>query len=92
MKEITKIIFYKLKFIESRRFIASSLSNLVNNIVEEIHKIKSIYRHNNKHCETCKIKYKDCECFLEYTNIKNDLTVYKCLYYNKNCQKSLMKT
>ena len=92
MKEITKIIFYKLKFIESRRFIPSSLSNLVNNIVEEIHKIKSIYRHNNKHCETCKIKYKDCEYFLEYTNIKNDLAVYKCLCYNKNCQKSLMKT
>ena len=92
MKEITKIIFYKLKFIESRRFIASSLSNLVNNIVEEIHKIKSIYGHNNKHCETCKIKFKDCECFLEYTNIKNGLKVYKCLCYNRNCQKSSMKT
>ena len=33
-------ISYKIKFIDSSRFIASSLSNLVDNLAEEIHKIK----------------------------------------------------
>ena len=30
---------------------ASSLSNLVNNLSEEIHRIKCKYRHDNKKCE-----------------------------------------
>ena len=38
------------------------------------------------------IKYKDCDCFLEYTNCKDDLMEYKSLCCNKNYQKNLMKT
>ena len=38
--EITKIISYILQFIDSTRFMASSLSNLVNNLSEGIHRIK----------------------------------------------------
>ena len=34
---------------------ASSLSNLANNLAEGIHKIKSKYRLDNKQCETCGI-------------------------------------
>ena len=34
---------------------ASSLSNLVNNLSEGIHRIKYKYRHNDKKCETCGI-------------------------------------
>ena len=56
---------------------ASSLSNLVNNLSEEIHKIKCKYRHDNKNCETCRIKYKYCGCFLEYANFKDDLIEHK---------------
>ena len=52
---------------------ASSLSNLANNLSEGIHKIKCKYGHDNKKCETCRIKYKNCECFLEYENFKDDL-------------------
>ena len=37
--------------------------------------------------EACRIKYKDCECFLEYTNFKDDLAEYKCLCCKKNYQK-----
>ena len=45
---------------------ASSLSNLVNNLSEGSHIIKCKYRHNDKKCETCgKIKYKYCECVLD---------------------------
>ena len=38
-KGITKKIFYRLQFIDSARFIGSSLSNLVNNLSEGIHNI-----------------------------------------------------
>ena len=57
-KEITKInedgnksvdsISYRITFIDSMRFMTTSLSNLVNNFAEGIHRIKC----------------KDCDCFL----------------------------
>ena len=65
---------------------ASSLSNLVNNLSEGIHKIKCKFGHDDKKCETCEIKYKYCNYFLEYTNFKNDLKEYKCLCCSKNYQ------
>ena len=47
---------------------ASSLSNLVDNLTEGIHKIKC----------------KDCDCFLEYESVKDNLIKYKCLSCNKD--------
>ena len=44
------------------------LSNLVDNLIEGIQKIQC----------------KDCDCFLEYENIKDNLIKYKCLSCNKN--------
>ena len=38
-----------------------------------------------KKCETCRIKYKYYDCFLEYTNFKDDLIEYKC------CSKSYQR-
>ena len=38
----------------------SSLSNLVNNLAEGIHKIKCKYGQDDKKCETCGIKKKGC--------------------------------
>ena len=56
--EITKNISYSLQFIDSARFLASSLSNLVNNFSEGIHKIKCKHGHKyDKKYETCGIKY-----------------------------------
>ena len=49
---------------------ASSLSNLVSNLSEEIHRIKCKLEHNDKKCETCRIKYKYADCFLEYINLR----------------------
>ena len=40
--------------------------------------------HGDKKCETCEIKYKYWDCFLEYTNFKDDLIGYKCFCCNKN--------
>ena len=47
---------------------ASSLSNLVDNLAEGFHKIKC----------------KDCDCFREYENVKDNLTKYECLSCNKD--------
>ena len=84
-KEVTKIdkdgnesvvtISYIIKFIDSTRFMATSLSNLVNNLTEGIRKIKC----------------KDCDCFLEYESVKDNSIKYKCLSSNKNYSKKLMK-
>ena len=57
---------------------ASFLSNLVNNLAEGIHKIKCKYGHDKKKCKKFEIEYKDCDCCLEYTNVKDDLVVHKC--------------
>ena len=47
---------------------ATSLSNLVDNLTEEIHKIK------------CKV----CDWFLEYESFNDNLIKYKCLSCNKD--------
>ena len=44
------------------------------------------YKHDDKKCETCGIKYKYCDCFIEYTNFKDDLIECKWLCCNKNYQ------
>ena len=51
-EEITKNISYILQFIDSTRFMPKSLSNLVNNLSVGIHRIKCIYGHDDKKCET----------------------------------------
>ena len=67
-KKFTKIISYRLQFIDSARFGASTLSSFGNTLAEGIDKIK--YKHDDKICETGVIKYKYCNCFLQYTNFK----------------------
>ena len=47
---------------------AISLSNLVDNLVEGI----------------CKIKCKYCGCFLEYESVRDNLIKYKCISCNKD--------
>ena len=66
-------ISYKIKFIDSVRFMGTSLSNLVDNLTEGIHKIKC----------------KDCGCFLEYENVKDNLIKYNCLFCNKEYSNKL---
>ena len=85
-EEVTKSISYILQFIDSSRFTANSLSNLVNNLSEGIHKIKCKCGHDDKKCKTCGIKYKYCNCFLEYMNFKDDLIEHNCLCCNNNYQ------
>ena len=72
--ESIETISYKIKFVDSARFMASSLPNLVDNLAEGIKKIKC----------------KDCECFLEYEGVKDNLMKYIFLAINI-FQTSLMK-
>ena len=71
--KVTQNVSYILQFIDSKRLMASSLSNLVNNLSEGTHKNNCKYKHDDKKVETCRIKYKHCYCFLEYTNFKDRL-------------------
>ena len=66
-------ISYKIKFINSVRFIASSISKLIDNLAEQIHEIKC----------------KHCHYFLEYESVKDTLIKYKCLSCNKDCSKKI---
>ena len=68
-------ISYKIKFIDSARFMTTSLSSLVDNLSEGIHKIKC----------------KDCDCFLEYESVQDNLIKYKFDLAVKIIQTSLMK-
>ena len=58
----------KKKNIDSTRSMASSLLNLVDNLAEGINKTKC----------------KDCDCFLEYGSVKDNLIKYKWLSCNKD--------
>ena len=85
-KKLQKNISFILQLIDSARFMASSLSSFVNNPFEEIHRIKCKYGYDDKKYDTYGIKYKYCDCFLEYTNFRDDLIEYICLCCNKNYQ------
>ena len=66
---------------------AISLPNIIINLAEGIYKIKCKYRHSDKKCETCGIKF--CESCLEYAKSKDDLIKYKYLCCKTNYQKKL---
>ena len=57
--------------------------------LEGIHKIKCKHGDEDKKCETCWIKYKYCDCFLENINFKDDLIERKRFSCNKNYQHKL---
>ena len=67
----------------------SSFSDLVNNLSEGINKIQCKYRHDDKKCETCRIKYKYCNCFLACTISKGNLIEQKCFMLQQNLSTKL---
>ena len=50
---------------DSAKFMASSLSNLANNLSEGIHRMKCYFGHDDIKCETCGIRFKYCDWFLD---------------------------
>ena len=57
-----KPIVYKIKFIDSFRFVSTSLSSLVDSLSDGLYNIKC----------------KDCNSFLDYMNFYDDKLVYRC--------------
>ena len=68
---------------------ASSLSNLIDNLDEGIHKNKRKYAHGNKNYKTYEINTRIVSVVLKYTNTKNDLVHYNCLCCNKKSPKNV---
>ena len=72
-------ITYKIKFIDSYRFMSTSLSKLVDNLSEGLHNNKCL----------------DCESCLDYIKTKNEKLILKCFncktYYEKDFNKELIK-
>ena len=68
-------ITYKTKFIDSYRFMSSSLSKLVDNLSEGIHNNKCL----------------DCNSCLDYIKIKNEKLLLKCFNCNNYSKKKFNK-
>ena len=68
-------ISYKIKFIDSFRFISSSLSNLVDNLSEVLH---------NDWCI-------DCKSCLDYMATKDEQLIFRCFECKNNYKKDFDK-
>ena len=69
-EEFIKNISYKLQVIDSAKFMASSLSNLVNNLSEEVDRIKWKFEHEDKKCEICGINLSLATVFLNTQTLR----------------------
>ena len=72
--KITKIS-YKIKFIDSFRFMSSSLSNLVDNLSEGFHNDRCI----------------DCKSCLDYMTTKDEQLIFRCFECKRNYEKDFNK-
>ena len=89
---MSRRISYKLQFINGARLKTILLSSFVDNLAEEIGKIKCKYGHGNEKYETCRIKYKYCKCCSEKVNVKGNLITCKYYVGRGITKKNLMKT
>ena len=69
-EETTKNISYVLQFIDSARFKAGSLSNLVNNFSEGIRRIKCKYEHAEKNVKTMELNISIAAVFSNMQSLK----------------------
>ena len=68
-------ITYKIKFIDSYRFMSMTLSKLIDNLSEGLH---------NDKCSNCK-------SFLDYIKTKNEKLIFKCFNCKQNYEKDFNK-
>ena len=70
-----KTMTYRLKFIDSFRFMSTLLSSLVDNLSEK------------RHSDKCK----DYKSELNYMSVKDNQLIFQCLEYKKNYKKDFNK-
>ena len=68
-------ITYKIKFIDSYRFMSTSLSKLVDNFSEGLHNNRSV----------------DCKSCLDYMKTKDEKLIFRCFICKKNYEKDFNK-
>ena len=68
-------ITYKIKFIDSFRFMATSLSKLVDNLTEDIHGDKCV----------------DCKSDLSYMKVIDEALIFRCFNCKRNYKKEINK-
>ena len=68
-------ITYKIKFIDSFRFMVTSLSKLVDNLTEDIHGDKCV----------------DCKSDLSYMKVMDETLIFRCFNCKKNYKKEINK-
>ena len=68
-------ITYKIKFIDSYRFVSTSLSKLVDNLYEGLHNNRCI----------------DCKSCLDYMKTKEEKLIFRCFSCKKNYEKDFNK-
>ena len=85
-KKLQKICLTYYNLVITQNLWQFFLSNLVNNVFGGFHRIKCKLGHDDKKCETCEIKYKYWDSFLETANFKDDLIEYICFCCSKNYQ------
>ena len=68
-------VSYKIKFIDSYRFMSTSLSKLIDNLSEGLH---------NDKC-------KDCESYLDHVTIKDNKSIFRCCSCKTNYKKDFNK-
>ena len=73
-----KTVTYKIKLVDSFRFMPSKLSNLVDDLSEI----------NNKDCKTC-IERRDIKSECEFIELKNNRLNYRCKQCNGTSNKSI---
>ena len=76
-EEITKNVSYVLQLIDSARFMTSSLSNLINNLSDGIHRTKCKLGHDDKKRETCAIN-------IIIVTVLLNIQILKMIYQNTN--------
>ena len=68
-------ITYKIKFIDSFRFMATSLSKLVDNLTEGIHSDKCI----------------NCKSDISYMKVMDETLIFRCFNWKRNYKKEINK-